>query len=282
MKATLTRERFEGPEWLFERKLDGIRLVAYKDGRDVRLMTRNELERSASYPEIARAVAALPVRDAILDGEAMGMFGARGAADGYHVFDLLWLDGKDVTGLPLRERKALLAGITLEPPLHRTEPLGGARPWEQACAQGWEGVIAKRLDSQYELKRSRHWLKMKCEAGQELVIGGFTEPEGARVGLGALLVGYFEGEHFVFAGKVGTGLDTQLLRTLRAQLDALEIEKAPFTKGAGLPRSRVHWARPELVVEVAFMEWTGHGKLRHPRLVRVRDDKPAREVTRER
>jgi bifunctional non-homologous end joining protein LigD len=282
MKATLTRERFEGPEWLFERKLDGIRLVAYKDGRDVRLMTRNELERSASYPEIARAVAALPVRDAILDGEAMGMFGARGAADGYHVFDLLWLDGKDVTGLPLRERKTLLAGITLEPPLHRTEPLGGARPWEQACAQGWEGVIAKRLDAPYELKRSRHWLKMKCEAGQELVIGGFTEPEGARVGLGALLVGYFEGEHFVFAGKVGTGLDTQLLRTLRAQLDALEIEKAPFTKGAGLPRSRVHWARPELVVEVAFMEWTGHGKLRHPRLVRVRDDKPAREVTRER
>jgi bifunctional non-homologous end joining protein LigD len=281
MKATLTRERFEGPDWLFERKLDGIRLVAYKDARGVRLMTRNEIERSASYPEIARAVAALPVRDAILDGEAMGMFGGRGVADGYHVFDLLWLDGKDLTALPLRARKELMAGLAMQPPLHRTEPLTEARPWERACAEGWEGVIAKRADSPYEHKRSRHWLKMKCEAGQELVIGGFTDPEGARVGLGALLVGYFEGDDFVFAGKVGTGFDTQLLRTLRAQLGALEIDKAPFTKGKGLPRSGVHWAKPELVVEVAFMEWTGHGKLRHPRLVRMRDDKPAREVTRE-
>ena len=281
MKATLTRERFEDPDWLFERKLDGIRLVAYKDARGVRLMTRNKLDRSGSYPEIARAVAALPVREAILDGEAMGMFGARGVADGYHVFDLLWLEGKDLTALPLRARKQLLAALPMQAPLHRTESLAEARPWERACAEGWEGVIAKRADSRYEHKRSRNWLKMKCEAGQELVVGGFTDPEGQRVGLGALLVGYFEGDDFVFAGKVGTGFDDKLLRTLRAQLGALELDKAPFTKGTGLPRDHVHWAKPELVVEVAFMEWTGHGKLRHPRLVRVRDDKPAREVTRE-
>jgi ATP-dependent DNA ligase len=155
------------------------------------------------------------------------------------------------------------------------------RPWERACAEGWEGVVAKRADSPYEHKRSKHWLKMKCEAGQELVIGGFTDPEGERVGLGALLVGYFAGDDFVFAGKVGTGFDTKLLTQLRAQLDALEVDKAPFTKGTGLPRKHMHWVRPKLVVEVAFMEWTGNGKLRHPRLLRMRDDKPAREVTRE-
>jgi ATP-dependent DNA ligase len=142
-------------------------------------------------------------------------------------------------------------------------------------------VVAKRRDAPYEHRRSRAWLKMKCEAGQELVVGGFTDPQRQRVGLGALLVGYFEADDFVFAGKVGTGFDTKLLLELRSRLDALEIAAPPFTKGTGLPRLRVHWARPEIVVEVAFMEWTGSGKLRHPRLVRLRDDKPAREVTRE-
>jgi bifunctional non-homologous end joining protein LigD len=143
-------------------------------------------------------------------------------------------------------------------------------------------VIAKRRDSLYEHRRSPHWLKMKCEASQELVVGGFTDPEGKRQGLGALLVGYFEGEDFVFAGKVGTGFDTRLLLELRARLDALELATTPFTRGAGLPSLRVHWVAPELVVQVAFMEWTVHGKLRHPRLLGVREDKSAREVTRER
>jgi ATP-dependent DNA ligase len=281
MKATLTRERFESPEWVFERKLDGIRLLAYKKGRDVRLLTRNKLVRNESYPAIAEAVAKLPVRDAILDGEAVGMFGLRGVPDGYHVFDVLWLDGKNVAKQPLHERRELLTALPLEPPLYLVPRLAEQRPWQRACAEGWEGVVAKRADSPYEHKRSKHWLKMKCEAGQELVIGGFTDPEGERVGLGALLVGYFAGEDFVFAGKVGTGFDTKLLTKLRAQLDALEVDKAPFTKGTGLPRKSMHWVRPKLVVEVAFMEWTGHGKLRHPRLVRMRDDKPAREVTRE-
>jgi DNA ligase D-like protein (predicted ligase) len=281
MKATLTRERFEGAEWIFERKLDGIRLIAFKEGGAVRLLTRNKIDRSASYPEIARAVAALPVRDAILDGEATGMFGGRGVPTGYHLFDALWLDGQGVAARPLDERRALLTALPIEPPLYIVERLDDARPWERACAEGWEGVIAKRVGSPYEHKRSKHWLKMKCEAGQELVIGGFTDPEGERVGLGALLVGYFEGDDFVFAGKVGTGFDTKLLLELRAQLDALEIEKTAFTKGTGFPRKGAHWVRPQLVVEVAFMEWTSSGKLRHPRLVRMRDDKPAREVTRE-
>jgi len=159
--------------------------------------------------------------------------------------------------------------------------LEGRRPWELAAREGWEGVVAKRRGSPYEHRRSPHWLKMKCEATQELVVGGFTDPQGRRVGLGALLVGYFERDDFVFAGKVGTGFDTKLLRELRSRLDALEVTSAPFTRGAGLPRVRGHWVRPEIVVQVAFIEWTVHGKLRHPRLLGVRPDKPAREVVRE-
>jgi bifunctional non-homologous end joining protein LigD len=209
------------------------------------------------------------------------MFGDRGVASGYHLFDLLWLDGKDLTALPLDVRREQLCQLPLQPPLYLVTRLEESQPWERACAEGWEGVIAKRRDAPYEQRRSRNWLKMKCEAGQELVVGGFTDPVGQRVGLGALLVGHFDGDDFVFAGKIGTGFDNALLLELRARFDALEIAKPPFTRGSGLPRKHVHWVRPEVVVEVAFMEWTPGGKLRHPRFVRVREDKPAREVMRE-
>jgi ATP-dependent DNA ligase len=197
------------------------------------------------------------------------------------VFDILWLDGRSVTELPLEDRRALLKTLPLHAPLARVAELEDAKPWERALAEGWEGVVAKRRGSPYEHRRSPHWLKMKCEETQELVVGGFTDPQGARVGLGALLVGYYAGEDLVFAGKIGTGFDTRMLRDLRARLDRLEIAEPPFTKGTGLPRVRFHWARPEIVVQVAFIEWTKHGKLRHPRLVGVRFDKDAREVVRE-
>jgi bifunctional non-homologous end joining protein LigD len=183
--------------------------------------------------------------------------------------------------LTLDARRDLLAKLPLRSPVGRVDALDDEKPWERACAEGWEGVIAKRRDSQYEHRRSPHWLKMKCEASQELVVGGFTDPQGQRVGLGALLVGYFEASDLVFAGKVGTGFDTKLLLDLRARLDALEIPKSPFTKAVGLPRLRAHWVRPEIVVQVAFIEWTGHNKMRHPRLLGVRFDKAAREVVRE-
>jgi bifunctional non-homologous end joining protein LigD len=281
MAATLTAERFEDPAWTFERKLDGIRMLAFKNGDEVRLLSRNKLQLTASYPAVAAAVAALPVDSVVLDGEATGAWGRQGRAD-YHVFDVLWLDGDSCTALPLSERRKRLDGIHFRLPIARVQPLTGSSPWERACREGWEGVIAKRLDSPYEHRRSKHWLKMKCEASQELVVGGFTDPQGSRVGLGALLVGYFEGSDFVFAGKIGTGFDTALLRDLRAQLDALERPAPPFTKGAGLPRIRAHWVRPKIVVQVAFTEWTVHGKLRHPRLLGVRIDKAAREVVRER
>jgi bifunctional non-homologous end joining protein LigD len=275
MAATLTQERFDGPEWLFERKLDGIRLLAFKQGSDVRLFSRNRLPQV--LPAVADAIAALPVAELILDGELT--WGE--ASSGYHVFDVLWLDGRAVTSLPLEARRALLAGLPLQRPLHRVPTIDESAPWERACREGWEGVIAKRRGSVYEHRRSSNWLKMKCEASQELVVGGFTDPQGARVGLGALLVGYFKGEEFVFAGKIGTGFDTRLLLDLRARLDRLELPASPFTRAIGLPRLRAHWVRPEIVVQVAFLEWTVHGKLRHPRLLGLRFDKTARDVTRE-
>lgn len=281
MAATLTRERFNDAQWLFERKLDGIRLIAFKHGQQVRLLSRNRLPQNASYPAVVAAVEALPVDDLILDGEATGVWGKQGEVS-YHVFDLLWLDGSDLTALPLDRRRERLESLPLSAPLQRVERIEHAAPWQLACDEGWEGVIAKRRDSAYEHRRSPHWLKMKCEASQELVVGGFTDPKGERAGLGALLLGYFEGDDFVFAGKLGTGFDTKLLLQLRERLDALLQPQAPFTRATGLPRSGMHWVRPELVVQVAFMEWTSHGKMRHPRLLGLRVDKAAREVTRER
>jgi ATP-dependent DNA ligase len=275
MAATLTQERFSGPEWIFEQKLDGIRLIAYKQGESVRLYSRNRLPQD--MPPIARALARLPVADAVFDGEVT--WGRSGVF--YHVFDVMWLDGAEVMSLPLHERQRLLATLPLQPPLQRVAALDEPEPWERARREGWEGVVAKRRDSSYEQRRSPHWLKMKCEATQELVVGGFTDPQGKRVGLGALLVGYFDGGEFVFAGKVGTGFDTKLLIELRRRLDALEIPAAPFTRAKGLPRLRAHWVRPEVVVQVAFIEWTPNDKLRHPRLLGLRADKDARDVVRE-
>jgi bifunctional non-homologous end joining protein LigD len=266
MAATLTQDRFTGPEWIFERKYDGIRLLAFKQGDAVRLFSRNRLPQN--IPGVAAAIAALPVRDAILDGE---IDWSRGSA--YHIFDVLWLDGRSVTALPLDERRALLKGLPLHSPLHRVTALNAsdpsAPPWERACREGWEGVIAKRRDSRYEHKRSKSWFKMKCELTHEFVVGGFTDPQGARVGLGALLVGHHDNGEFAFAGKIGTGFDTRLLIALRQRLDAIEIAAPPFTKSKGLPRIRAHWVKPEVAVRVGFIEWTVHGKLRHPRLLGV-------------
>ena len=267
MAATLTQDRFTGPEWVFERKFDGIRLLAFKRGDDLRLLSRNRLPQTC--PPIARAIAELPSTELILDGEITWRSTGRMT---YHVFDIMWMDGRDVMTLPLDERRALLRTLPLRAPLEFVAPLDDLVPWERACAEGWEGVIAKRRDSRYEQRRSPHWLKMKCEARQEFIVGGFTDPQGARVGLGALLVGHYQDDEFVFAGKIGTGFDTKLLLELRERLGAMEIPKPPFTKGTGLPR-HAHWVRPRLAVDVGFIEWTVHGKLRHPRLLGVRGEK---------
>ncbi len=274
MAATLTQERFAGPGWIFERKFDGIRLLAFKRDADVQLFSRNRLPQT--LPPVARAIAALPATNLILDGEIT--WGAAGAT--YHVFDVPWLDDRDMTGMPLDARRAVLRSLPFAPPLVIVEALDDRAPWERACAEGWEGVIAKRRDSRYEQRRSPHWLKMKCELRQDFVVGGFTDPQGARVGLGALLVGCFDGDDLVFAGRIGTGFDTRLLLDLRARLEAMEMAVPPFTRGTGLPRLRAHWVQPRLVVDVGFIEWTVHGKLRHPRLLGVRDDADPRAAVR--
>jgi ATP-dependent DNA ligase len=263
MAATLTQDRFVGADWVFERKFDGIRLLAYKRGDDVQLFSRNRLPQH--LPAVTAAVHALPVNDIVLDGELTW-----DGVSGYHVFDILWLNGQSVTALPLEERRTLLRSLPFQLPLRHVELLDDPTPWERARLEVWEGVIAKRRGSPYEHRRSKHWLKMKCELSRDFIVGGFTDPQGTRVGLGALLVGSREDGDLVFAGKIGTGFDARLLLDLRARLDALELPESPFTKGTGLPRLRVHWVRPEIVVHVAFIEWTAHGKLRHPRLLEVR------------
>jgi ATP-dependent DNA ligase len=288
MAATLTQDRFTGPEWLFERKFDGIRLLAYKQGNDVRLYSRNRLPQH--LPAVADAIRGLPAHDLVLDGELTW-----DGHSGYHVFDILWINGCAVTALPIEERRALLNALPFEPPMQRVDLVDDPKPWDRARREGWEGVIAKRRGSPYEHRRSKLWLKMKVEASQEFVVGGFTDPQGTRVGFGALLVGYYaprpasgRPEHtskddlddFAFAGRIGTGFDTRLLLDLRTRLDELTVEKPPFTAGKGLPRHG-HWVRPEIVVQIGFIEWTRHGKLRHPRLLGVRTDKNPRDVVRE-
>lgn len=280
MAATLTQDRFAGDEWVFERKFDGIRLLAYKNGSDVSLYSRNRLLQHS--PKIADAIRSLAADELILDGEVTWDRDSE-----YHVFDILWLNGESTTSRPLEQRRDLLSSLSFTPPLHSVTLLDDEEPWERARREGWEGVIAKRRGSPYEHKRSKHWLKMKCEASQELVVGGFTDPQGSRVGLGALLVGYYQpstgsgSPDLVFAGKVGTGLDTRMLLDLRARFDATEIPRTPFTIATGLPKLRAHWVTPTVVVQVSFIEWTPNNKLRHPRLIGVRFDKEPRDVVRE-
>jgi DNA ligase D-like protein (predicted ligase) len=303
MRATLCREPFSDPDWIYERKLDGIRCLLVRDspsgarsGDTVRMLSRNDLDLRGRYPEIAEAAAAQPARRFALDGEIVAFDGAQTsfaklARRGHervavflYAFDLLWLDGRDVRGLQLRARKRLLReALEWRDPLrlssHRNRD--GEAMFADACRRGWEGVVAKRADSAYRDARSRDWLKFKCEAGQELVIGGFTAPRGSRVEFGALLVGYFDGGELRYAGKVGTGFDTDTLHALGAQLRARAVTESPFADPGAIKERAVTWVKPELVAQLGFTEWTSAGRLRHPRYLGLRDDKPASKVVRE-
>lgn len=314
MLATLSARRAfgdgdsdgDGDGWIFERKLDGVRVLATRRQGSVRLYSRAGNRLEATYPEVAEALAGQESDDFTLDGEVVALRAgrtdfallqqrmqltdpeavraARHIRVTYYVFDLLSLDGQDTTRLPLRTRKALLRdAFGFGAPLRFTPHRNHYEPalLDRACAQGWEGLIAKRADARYVHRRTTDWLKLKCSGGQELVICGFTEPQGLRVGFGALLLGHYEGERLRYAGKVGTGYDTTTLRTLRRRLDDLGQERSPFAAGEVRDRN-VHWVRPELVAQVAFTEWTTAGLLRHPRFLGLRDDKPARAVVRER
>ena len=290
MKAVLTADRPAGPEWVFERKLDGIRCLAVKDRGWTRLYSRNELSLNDRYPSIAGALDADPADGFVIDGEAVAFVGGRdqfGAGEGgelfYYAFDVLVAGGRDVRSLPLEERREVLEDVLRwEGPLRTTEQMrgDGAALLADACRDGWEGLIAKRLGTPYVSKRSRDWLKLKCTRSQELVIGGFTAPRGSRTDLGALLVGHFDGDRFRYAGKVGTGFKRETLRELSERLAPLVRETSPFEPEKGIPRDAT-WVEPELVAQIAFMEWTGDGRLRHPSFLGLRFDKPAREVVRE-
>ena len=294
MKAVLTEERFSDPGWIFERKLDGIRCIAIKADTRVRLLSRNHLSLNARFPEVAEALERDPATQLVIDGEIVAFAGGRSTFEAlqqrgerpvrifYYVFDLLHRGGRDVTTLPLRERKALLrTTLAFHGPIrftpHRNRD--GEALFREACRKQWEGLIAKRADAPYVHGRSRDWLKFKCGAEQELVVGGYTAPRGSRTELGALLVGHYERGRLRYAGKVGTGFTRATLRDLGEQLAALRREDSPF---ADEVRERnVTWVEPRLVAQIGFSEWTRDGRLRHPRFLGLRDDKAPEEVVRE-
>lgn len=304
MLATLTDARFSDRDWLFERKLDGARVLVGEDGGGVQLWSRNHKRVDAAYPEVADAMADQGFGRFLVDGEVVAFEGNQtsfarlqqrmhrtsrrearltGVRIYYYLFDLLVFGGVDLTRLPLRTRKRLLrACVDFTDPLrfsaHRVGD--GEAFYRQACERGWEGLIAKRADSPYGVRRSRDWLKFKCVADQEFVVGGFTDPHGSRSGFGALLVGYYDGTSLRYAGKVGTGYDSRTLRDLRERLDPLVRDTSPFVDDVA--DRDVHWVSPELVAQVGFAEWTGDGKLRHPRFTGLRNDKPPESVIRER
>jgi DNA ligase D-like protein (predicted ligase) len=302
MLATLTEERFSDPNWIFERKFDGIRCLAFVRRGKVRLLTRNQLSANERYPEIVDALAGQDPSAFIVDGEAVAFRGrestfsllqhrgqppARGRGGvriAFQVFDVVHVDAWDVTQVGLLHRKSLLKAMldyrgALRFTTHRVG--AGERYTAEACEKGWEGIIGKLATSPYEHGRSRAWLKFKCVLEQEFVIGGYTEPQGSRSGLGALLVGTYRGRDLVYAGKVGTGFDDETLDELTRRLSAIERDTSPFVEDKGLPRKGVHWVRPTLVGQVGFAEWTGDGRLRHPRFLGLRFDKSARSVVRE-
>lgn len=303
MLATLVKDHFSHPDWIYEPKWDGERILAFRTAKGVKLYSRNQKLANASYPELVRALEAQDARDFVVDGEVVAYDGKRtsfsmlqprmhvsdpekalrtGVAVHYCVFDVMHLDGYDTTRLPVLERKKLLkAALDIREPLRSTthRKRDGEKYLDEMCAKGEEGVIAKLTSGGYEPGRSKLWLKFKCVLDQELVIAGFTDPQGGRVGIGALLIGYYDGDELRYAGKVGTGFNTKLLADLRAQLERLEVEPSPF---ADAPRFKgVHWVKPKLVAQIGFMEWTRDGRLRHPRFLGLRRDKKPREVVRE-
>jgi bifunctional non-homologous end joining protein LigD len=308
--ATLTYERFSDRRWLYERKLDGMRILADRSDGRVRLRSRSGADAATSFPEVVEALAAQATPDFVVDGEVVAFQGEQTSFARlqprmhvttvsklrrtevevfYYLFDVLHLDGQSTRRLPLTARKDLLHDLfEWQDPLRFTEHRegDGEAYFDEACKQGWEGLIAKRADAPYRSGRTPDWLKFKCEQQQEFVVGGWTDPQGSRQDFGALLLGYFADDGTLrYAGKVGTGFDRELLRSLGGQLRKL-TRPDPAYENASLPRGAawrtgVHWTTPTLVAQVAFTEWTRDGQLRHPRFLGLRTDKAAHEVVRE-
>jgi bifunctional non-homologous end joining protein LigD len=304
MLAKLWPAAFSDKDWIFECKLDGERCLAFRNGKNVRLMSRNRKPLNDTYPELAEALEKQPLRQFVLDGEVVAFeggvtnfsrlqqrLGIKNLAEArrsgvrvfYYLFDAPYLGGRDLSQLGVVDRKDLLKrAIAFGDPLrfctHRAKD--GALYFKEACRKGWEGLMAKRANSPYVQARSSDWRKFKCSKRQEFVVGGFTDPQRSREGFGALLVGFYRGSDLLYAGKVGTGYDVETLHSLRRRLSGMETEKPSF-KAFDLPRKDAHWVSPKLVAEVAFAEWTKDHKLRHPRFIGLRSDKDPKDVVKE-
>ena len=306
MLATLTEDLPTGGPWVYEPKLDGVRALIYVMQGSVRIYSRNRKLLNDAYPELVEALARGVRGDAVLDGEIVAFDTTRGitsfarlqqrmqlrdpvralrsqVAVHLYLFDCMYYEGLDLTGLQLLERKSVLKDVVwFDDPLSLTpfKSTGAQAMLRKACEQGEEGIMAKRADSRYVSARSTDWLKIKCVRRQELVIGGYTAPQGSRERLGALLVGHYDGDALRYAGKVGTGYDRKTLELLHQKLAPLHRSTSPFSEGPK-PAGDTQWVIPQLVGEIGFSEWTSAGLLRHPRFLGLRDDKPAREVRRE-
>jgi bifunctional non-homologous end joining protein LigD len=306
MLATLSEDPPPKSGWLYEPKLDGVRVLIFCSGGEVRLFSRNRKPLNDAYPELVEALAIAVRGDAVLDGEVVAIDPKRGVSSFallqqrmqlrdpvravrsgvpvlLYLFDILYYEGIDLTGLPLVDRKSVLRDVVwYDDPIRFTpfRTTGSARMYRDACSRGAEGIIAKRAESRYVGARSSEWLKIKCVLQQEFVIGGYTEPQGARERLGALLVGYYEDQKLRYAGKVGTGYDRATLEMLHQRLTPLHRRTTPFAPGP-IPGGPVQWVTPRLVAQVGFGEWTEAGLLRHPRYLGLREDKTAREGVRE-
>lgn len=307
MLATLTKTYFSSNEWIYEHKFDGVRCIVIKKGNHVSLMSRNHRSINDEYPELVDAFEKQSATDFIVDGEIVAV-NKKGISDFQmlqgrmnlknphriakdeklvpvfiHIFDIMYTHGYDVTNVPLLGRKQLLKKLLRYNKLikyteHKTGD--GVAYFHYACKKGWEGLIAKKSDGIYEERRSKTWLKFKCGQGQELVIGGYTEPRGSRSDFGALLVGYYDGDQFKYAGKVGTGYSEDVLHELGKKMRAIETKKCPFVNYNG-KSTNVHWLRPKLVAEFQFAQWTEGGKLRVGRYKGLREDKKAKDVVKE-
>ncbi len=305
MLAKLTKKVFSDEEWIYERKLDGVRVLVFKKGEEVTLMSRNRKNMSNTYPEMVELLKKQKSENFIIDGEIVAFLGKHTSFAElqkrmnltnsedikghktevfFYAFDIIHLEDHNVSGLPQIERKDLLEkAIIFKGPIRYSEHRfkDGAEFYKEACADKWEGLIAKKKESSYSFGRSSNWLKMKCMNQQELVIGGFTDPTNSRVGFGALLLGYYEDGKLQYAGKVGTGFTDELLNDLYSKMAALEISKPAFERPKEVKSKNVHWIKPELVAEMSFTEWTSRNKLRHPSFLGLRIDKDAKDIIKE-
>lgn len=305
MLATLTKNYFSDKDWIYECKFDGVRCLLFKNEDSIRIKSRANKTLNSTYPELVDSAQSFTADHIIIDGEITTLvnkisnfsklqarLGVKNPSHAliksvklyFYVFDILYLDGYDITQLPLRKRKKILKQvIKFKPPFYYVahKQKDGIAYFKQACKKGWEGIIAKDASSAYVHERSANWLKFKCVQEQELVICGYTEPRQSRIGFGALLVGYYIGKKLYYAGKVGTGYNNAFLHVFSKKLKKIEIKHNPFEHPESVQEQHVHFVKPYHVGQFGFEEWTKDNKLRQGRFLGLRDDKKASDVAQE-